>query len=71
MDRSKSHSSIQPIASPAHNLCIILTHVPLNLTWFLQEEVEASPDVHFEPVIKLEEVEVKTMEENEDALFKM
>ncbi|CAO3687187.1 unnamed protein product [Umbelopsis vinacea] len=35
------------------------------------EEVEASPNVHFEPVIKLEEVEVKTMEENEDALFKM
>jgi Ran-binding protein 1 len=44
----------------------------LNLSLdFLQEEVEASPDVHFEPVIKLEEVEVKTMEENEDALFKM
>ncbi|GAB5588362.1 Ran GTPase binding protein Sbp1 [Umbelopsis nana] len=36
-----------------------------------EEEVEASPDVHFEPVIKLEEVEVKTMEENEEALFKM
>ncbi|CAO3665406.1 unnamed protein product [Umbelopsis ramanniana] len=36
-----------------------------------QEEVEASPNVHFEPVIKLSEVEVKTMEENEDVLFKM
>ncbi|KAG2176737.1 hypothetical protein INT44_007401 [Umbelopsis vinacea] len=36
-----------------------------------QEEVEASPDVHFEPVIKLSEVEVKTMEEMEDVLFKM
>ncbi|KAL1914888.1 uncharacterized protein VTP21DRAFT_7804 [Calcarisporiella thermophila] len=36
-----------------------------------EEEVEASPDVHFEPIVKLEEVEVKTMEENEDVLFKM
>ncbi|KAI7871218.1 RanBP1 domain-containing protein [Spinellus fusiger] len=35
-----------------------------------QEEVEESPDVHFEPVIKLEEVEVKTMEEDEDVLYK-
>ncbi|KAI8580807.1 hypothetical protein K450DRAFT_236082 [Umbelopsis ramanniana AG] len=36
-----------------------------------EQEVEASPDVHFEPVIKLSEVEVKTMEEMEDVLFKM
>ncbi|KAG0167234.1 single stranded nucleic acid binding protein [Apophysomyces sp. BC1034] len=36
-----------------------------------QEEVEESPDVHFEPVVKLEEVEVKTFEENENVLFKM
>ncbi|KAI9269181.1 RanBP1 domain-containing protein [Phascolomyces articulosus] len=36
-----------------------------------QEEVEASPDVHFEPVVKLEAVEVKTFEEDEDVLFKM
>ncbi|KAI9308797.1 hypothetical protein BJ944DRAFT_259580 [Cunninghamella echinulata] len=36
-----------------------------------KEEVEQSPDVHFEPVIKLEEVEVKTFEEDEDVLFKM
>lgn len=35
------------------------------------EEVEPSPDVHFEPVVKLEEVEVKTFEEDEDVLFKM
>ncbi|CAO3618135.1 unnamed protein product [Cunninghamella echinulata] len=36
-----------------------------------KEEVEQSPNVHFEPVIKLEEVEVKTFEEDEDVLFKM
>ncbi|KAI9493311.1 RanBP1 domain-containing protein [Zychaea mexicana] len=36
-----------------------------------QEEVEASPDVHFEPVVKLEAVDVKTFEEDEDVLFKM
>ncbi|KAG1122403.1 hypothetical protein G6F42_011509 [Rhizopus arrhizus] len=36
-----------------------------------QEEEVESPDVHFEPIIKLEEVEVKTNEEEEDALFKM
>ncbi|KAL0093015.1 RanBP1 domain-containing protein [Phycomyces blakesleeanus] len=35
-----------------------------------QEEVEESPDIHFEPVIKLEVVEVKTMEEDEDVLYK-
>lgn len=37
-----------------------------------EEVVEESPEVHFEPVIKLEkEVEVKTLEEEEDVLFKM
>ncbi|KAK9685730.1 Ran GTPase binding protein Sbp1 [Basidiobolus ranarum] len=36
-----------------------------------EEEVENSPDVHFEPVIKLDEVEVKTFEEDEESLFKM
>ncbi|CAO3640900.1 unnamed protein product [Mucor fragilis] len=36
-----------------------------------QEEEVESPDVHFEPIIKLEEVEVKTNEEEEDSLFKM
>ena len=30
-----------------------------------------SPDVHFEPIVKLATVEVKTMEENEDELFRM
>ncbi|OMH85166.1 Ran-specific GTPase-activating protein 1 [Zancudomyces culisetae] len=36
-----------------------------------EEEVVESPDVHFEPVIKLKEVEVKTLEEDEETLFKM
>ncbi|RKP10845.1 hypothetical protein THASP1DRAFT_8960, partial [Thamnocephalis sphaerospora] len=35
------------------------------------DEVEASPDVHFEPVVKLQQVEVKTHEEDEDVVFKM
>lgn len=36
-----------------------------------KEETPASPEVHFEPVIKLDEVEVKTLEEEEETLFKM
>ncbi|KAH6562542.1 hypothetical protein BASA50_001815 [Batrachochytrium salamandrivorans] len=37
-----------------------------------EDEVEASPDVHFEPVVKLEQLqEIMTFEENEDAIFKM
>jgi len=35
------------------------------------DEVVPSNDVHFEPIVKLEEVEVRTMEENEDVIFKM
>ena len=35
------------------------------------DEVAPSVDVHFEPIVKLEEVEVKTMEEGEEVLFKM
>ncbi|CAG8713407.1 44965_t:CDS:2, partial [Gigaspora margarita] len=31
----------------------------------------ASPDVHFEPIIKLDEVEVKTLEEDEEVSFRM
>lgn len=38
--------------------------------WRAQEEVE-SPDVHFEPVVKLAPVELKTNEEDETELFKM
>ena len=30
-----------------------------------------SPDVHFEPIVKLAPVELKTMEENEEEVFKM
>ena len=36
-----------------------------------EDEVEASPDVHFQPVVTLKEVDVKTMEEDEESLFKM
>jgi len=36
----------------------------------LQEELE-SPEVHFEPVVKLPPVELKTHEEHEEELFKM
>ncbi|KAJ9057177.1 Ran GTPase binding protein Sbp1 [Entomophthora muscae] len=36
-----------------------------------EDQVEASPDIHFEPIIKLEEVEVKTNEEDEEVTFKM
>ncbi|SCU84433.1 LAMI_0C07470g1_1 [Lachancea mirantina] len=35
------------------------------------EEAPESPDVHFEPVVTLEKVDVKTMEEDEDVLFKV
>ena len=33
--------------------------------------MEEEPDVHFEPVIKLDQVETKTNEEDEEVLFKM
>jgi Ran-binding protein 1 len=33
--------------------------------------VAPSPEVHFEPVVKLEQVETKTNEEDEDVFFKM
>ncbi|KAI8923218.1 Ran binding domain-containing protein, partial [Entophlyctis helioformis] len=37
-----------------------------------EDEVEPSPDVHFEPVMKLEQLqEIKTYEEDEETLFKM
>ena len=46
------------------------------LTFSLQEgeegegaDVEAEADLHFEPIVKLEAVEVKTMEEDEDVMF--
>ncbi|CAG8440672.1 13590_t:CDS:2 [Ambispora gerdemannii] len=36
-----------------------------------KEEVVDSVDIHFEPVVKLEEIEVKTHEEDEEPIFKM
>ncbi|GBB88686.1 hypothetical protein RclHR1_15240007 [Rhizophagus clarus] len=36
-----------------------------------EEDVAPSPDIHFEPIVSLDEVEVKTHEEDEDVLFKM
>ncbi|KAJ2814650.1 E3 SUMO-protein ligase RanBP2, partial [Coemansia sp. 'formosensis'] len=35
-----------------------------------EEEVVESPDVHFEPIVKLDSVEVKTHEEDETEIFK-
>ncbi|CDK29803.1 unnamed protein product [Kuraishia capsulata CBS 1993] len=35
------------------------------------EEAPESPDVHFEPLVKLEKVEVKTNEEDEEVLLKV
>lgn len=32
---------------------------------------EEEPDVHFEPIVKLEKVDVKTNEEDEDAIYKV
>ncbi|KAJ1723816.1 Ran GTPase binding protein Sbp1 [Coemansia erecta] len=36
-----------------------------------QEEVVESPDVHFEPLVKLDDVVVKSHEEDEEPIFKM
>ncbi|KAG7807536.1 hypothetical protein KL921_004294 [Ogataea angusta] len=36
-----------------------------------EEEVPENDDIHFEPLVQLEKVEVKTNEENEDVLFKI
>ncbi|KAF3194552.1 hypothetical protein TWF225_007079 [Orbilia oligospora] len=36
-----------------------------------EDQVEESPDVHFEPVVSLKPVEVPTAEETEDSTFKM
>lgn len=41
---------------------------------FLKEdggEVAPSPEIHFEPVIKLEQVETHTGEENDECLYKV
>lgn len=36
-----------------------------------EEDAPESPEVHFEPVVTLEKVEVKTNEENEEVLYKV
>lgn len=36
-----------------------------------EKDLEAEPQVHFEPLVKLQEVKVQTHEEDEDVLFKM
>ncbi|KAK6361605.1 single stranded nucleic acid binding protein [Orbilia blumenaviensis] len=36
-----------------------------------EDQVEESPDVHFEPVVTLKPVEITTSEETEDSVFKM
>nr|CAG8514851.1 6056_t:CDS:2 [Entrophospora candida] len=36
-----------------------------------EDEVVPSQEIHFEPLVKLDEVEVKTLEEDEDVLFKI
>ena len=43
-------------------------HICRYISW--QEEVE-SPEIHFEPLVKLAPVETATLEENEEELFKM
>jgi Ran-binding protein 1 len=41
------------------------------LFYFLQHEEVESPEIHFEPVIKLPEVEVKSLEEEEEDILKL
>lgn len=36
-----------------------------------EDESPESPDVHFEPIVHLEKVDVKTLEENEEVLYKV
>lgn len=36
-----------------------------------EDESPESPDVHFEPIVHLEKVDVKTMEEDEEVLYKV
>lgn len=32
-------------------------------------EISSEPKIEFEPIVKLEEIEVKTLEENEDSIY--
>ncbi|XP_025089393.1 ran-specific GTPase-activating protein-like [Pomacea canaliculata] len=36
-----------------------------------KDEVPESPEIHFEPIVKLNPVEIKTLEENEEVLLKL
>ncbi|CAG8537682.1 6042_t:CDS:2 [Diversispora eburnea] len=36
-----------------------------------EDVAPTSPEIHFDPIVKLDEIEVKTFEEDEDVLFKM
>lgn len=36
-----------------------------------EDEAPESPDIHFEPLVQLEKVDVKTNEEEEEVLYKM
>ena len=35
------------------------------------EEPPHSPDIHFEPIVRLEQVETKTLEEDEEEIFRL
>lgn len=36
-----------------------------------KEEMPSSPDIHFEPIVKLATIETKTLEEDEDVIIKL
>lgn len=37
----------------------------------VKEETPSSPDIHFEPIVKLAPIDIKTLEEDEDILLKL
>jgi Ran-binding protein 1 len=37
----------------------------------VSEEAPVSPEIHFEPLVSLPKVDVKSLEENEEALLKL
>ena len=56
----------------AHSISLDQLHGRLDTDCLLQEEAPDSPDVHFEPVVRLtEKVDTKTNEELEEQTFKM
>ena len=38
---------------------------------YLKEEVVESPDIHFQPLVSLPVVDIKTLEEDEEELLKL